>query len=509
MKVLSSEQIKAVDAFTIKNQPITSLDLMERASKACYKSFQKRFGDKINKEPIHIYCGIGNNGGDGLVLARLFQKDGHKVIVNIIRFSNKSTNDFKVNIERLKGLDIELNEINIKEDLVNAKDGFIIDAILGTGLNRVPRGLAACAISHLNKQKVPVISIDIPSGLFSDKPAPKDPDLVVQASYTFCFQVPKLAFFMEENNKFIGNWEIVNIGLNKKFIEEQKSNKFFLTPKRIKSIVNKRNKFDHKGKFGHALIVGGDADKAGAAILAGLGALRSGAGLVTIMLPKEIAGTVHQAVPELMCWPSGDTFVKSWDKDKLPKEMDKLSIGLGIGIGTRGRTKGFVQDLLKDSFNPLIIDADALNIIAETPKLMDEVPANSILTPHAGEFKRLVGDFKNGFDQLNAQIEFSKKHKVIVVLKGAYSRITTPKGIVFFNSTGNPGMGTPGSGDVLTGILTSLLGQYKNAVNVAILGVYLHGLAGDITAEKESYESLIATDIVKNLGKAFKFIRSV
>jgi NAD(P)H-hydrate epimerase len=227
------------------------------------------------------------------------------------------------------------------------------------------------------------------------------------------------------------------------------------------------------------------------------------------MVPKEITGTVHQAVPELMCWPSGDSYIKSWDKGKLPKTMEKLAIGLGIGIGTRTKTKDFVQDLLKDSFNPLVIDADALNILASSKKLMDEVPAQSILTPHMGEFRRLVGVYNNGYDRLQAQIEFSKEHKVIMVLKGAHTRITTPKGIVFFNSTGNPGMGTPGSGDVLTGILTSLLGQYKNPVNAAIIGVYLHGLAGDIAAEKESYESLIASDIVKTLGKAFKYVRSV
>jgi NAD(P)H-hydrate epimerase len=508
MKVLSSEQIRAVDAYTIKNQPITSLDLMEQASVACYHAIKNKFKEKLQGEPIHIYCGIGNNGGDGLVLARLLNKDGHQVIVNIIRFSNASSADFKVNIERLKGLNIEINEINMREDLVSATDGFIIDAIFGTGLNRVPRGLASYAISHINKQKVPVVAIDIPSGLFCDKASNLDSDLIIEADYTFVFQVPKLAFFMQENNKFIGNWEIVDIGLDKNFIEQQESNYYFLVSTRIKNIVQKRNKFDHKGRFGHSLIVGGDFDKAGAAILAGKGALRSGAGLVTIMLPKEIAGTVHQAVPELMCWPSGDSFIKSWDKDKLPKPMDRLAIGLGIGIGTRGRTQSFVEDLLKDAFNPLVIDADALNIIAKNPKLLDQIPAQSILTPHAGEFKRLVGEYKNGYDRLNAQIEFSKKHKVIVVLKGAYTRITTPKGIVFFNSTGNPGMGTPGSGDVLTGILTSLLGQYKNPVNVAILGVYLHGLAGDIAVEKESYESLIASDIVKNLGKAFNFIRS-
>jgi NAD(P)H-hydrate epimerase len=507
MKVLSSEQIREVDAYTISKQPITSLDLMEQASVACYKCIKKKYGNKIDGETIHIYSGIGNNGGDGLVLARLFRKDGHKVTVNVIRFSNKSSNDFKVNIERLKGLDIELNEINIRKDLIEEKDGIIIDAIFGTGLNRFPRGLASYAIAHINKQNIPVVSIDIPSGLFCDSPAHPNSDLIVHADYTFGFQVPKLAFFMEENNKFIGNWEIVDIGLDKNFIEKQESRYYFLVKKQIQAIINKRNKFDHKGKFGHVLIIGGDADMAGAAILAGAGALRSGAGLVTVMLPKEIAGTIHQAIPELMCWPSGVRYIKSWDKNRLPKEMEKLSIGIGIGIGTRGKTKEFVHDFLKDSFHPIVIDADALNIIAADPKLMDEIPAHSILTPHVGEFNRLVGEYKNGYEQLAAQIEFSKKHKVIVILKGAHSRITTPKGNVFFNSTGNPGMGTPGSGDVLMGILTSLMGQYKNPVNVAILGVYIHGLSGDIAAKKESYESLIASDIVKNLGKAFNHIR--
>jgi hydroxyethylthiazole kinase-like uncharacterized protein yjeF len=509
MKILSSEQIRAVDKYTIKNQPITSLDLMEQASKACYEAIQKKLGQKIKGETIHIYCGIGNNGGDGLVLARLFAKEDHRVIVNIIRFSNKSSNDFKVNIERLKGHNIEVNEINIKDDLEIVKEGWIVDAIFGTGFNRPPMGLSAQTISHINKQKVPVISIDIPSGLYADRPANPDKDLIIQANYTFGFQVPKLAFFMEENNQFMGIWEIVDIGLDKEYVEEQDSPYYYLVPQRVKEVMIKRNKFDHKGKFGHTLIIGGDADKVGSAILAGLGALRSGAGLVTIMVPKELTGTVHQAVPELMCWPSGDSYIKSWDKGKLPKTMEKLAIGLGIGIGTRSKTKDFIEDLLKDSFNPLVIDADALNILAASKKLLDEVPAQSILTPHAGEFKRLVGVYNNGYDRLAAQIEFSKEHKVIVVLKGAFTRITTPKGIVFFNSTGNPGMGTPGSGDVLTGILTSLLGQYKNPVNAAIIGVYIHGLAGDIAGEKESYESLIASDIAKTLGKAFKFIRSI
>lgn len=508
MKILSSEQIRAVDAHTIENKPITSLDLMEQASKSCFNSIENNLGKKLKGQKIHIFCGIGNNGGDGLVLARMFQQAGHRVYVYIIRFSNKSSNDFKVNIERLKGLDLEICEINILSDLKPIKKGWIIDAIFGTGLNRPPRGLAADAIKHINKQKVSKIAIDIPSGLFSNKPANPDPDLIVQADHTFGFQVPKLAFFMQENNRYIGDWNIVDIGLDKKFIEAQVSPYYYLIPRRIKGILNKRNKFDHKGKFGHALIIGGDADKAGAAILAGKGALRSGAGLVTLMVPKEITGTVHQAIPELMCWPSGDSFIKSWDKEKLPKQMEKHAIGLGIGLGTRGKTKDFVEDLLEDSFNPIVIDADALNILADNKKLLDEVPAQSILTPHHGEFKRLVGEYNNGYEELEAQIEFSKKHKVILVLKGAHTRITTPKGSVFFNSTGNPGMGTPGSGDVLTGILTSLLGQYKNPVNVAILGVYLHGLAGDMALKKESYESMIASDIPKNLGKAFSYIRS-
>ncbi len=431
MKILSSEQIRAVDAHTIEKQPITSLDLMEQAAVACFNKIEQKLGKKIVGKPLHIYCGIGNNGGDGLVLARLFQKAGHKVIVNVVRFSNKSSNDFKVNYKRLEGLDLKINEVNMKEDLKVVKNGWIIDSLFGTGLNRSPRGLASYTINHINKQSVPVIAIDIPSGLFSDKPANPDPDMIVHANYTFGFQVPKLAFFMQENNKFIGDWIIVDIGLDTKYIEQLESPYYFLIKKKIKKILHKRNKFDHKGNFGHAFIIGGDTQKAGAAILAGGGALRTGSGLVTLMVPKEITATVHQAIPELMCWSNGDSYIKSWDKDKLPKPMDKLAIGMGIGLGTRGKTKDFVEDLLEDSFHPLIIDADALNIIADEPKLLDEVPAHSILTPHGGEFKKLICECENSYEQLEEQIKFSKAHKVIVVLKGAYTRITTPNGKVF------------------------------------------------------------------------------
>ena len=216
---------------------------------------------------------------------------------------------------------------------------------------------------------------------------------------------------------------------------------------------------------------------------------------------------VHQSCPELMCIASGDEYIRSWEKKKLPKEMDKLGIGIGTGMGMHSKSKDFLKDMLEDSFQPLVIDADAINIIADDPKLLDEVPAQSILTPHIGEFKRLIGSYKNGFELLEKQIEFSIKHKVIVVLKGAHTRISTPRGKVFFNPTSNPGLATAGSGDVLTGIITGLIKQYTNPVRAAMIGVYIHGLAGDLALKDQSMESMIASDIIKNLGKAFKLLR--
>lgn len=506
MKILSSEQIRSADDYTIKNQPIASLDLMEQAATNCFNAINNSLGEQISDQPIHIFCGIGNNGGDGLVLARLYSKAGNNVTVYVSRYSNKSTNDFKVNLDRLLGLDLSIVEIDMKADLKPIKDGWIIDAIFGTGLNRPPRGLAAATIKHMNSQNLPIIAIDIPSGLFSNSPAHHDVDKTIAADYTFGFQVPKLAFFMSENYQFVGSWEIVDIGLDNEFIENQDSELYYLIPQKLKSMLRSREKFENKGNFGHALLIGGDIEKAGAVILAGKGALRSGAGLVTVMVPEKLMSIVHQSCPELMCIASGDEYIRSWEKKKLPKEMDKLGIGIGTGMGKHSKSKDFLKDLLEDSFKPLVIDADALNIIADDPKLLDEVPAQSILTPHIGEFKRLIGKYKNGFELLDKQIEFSKKHKVIVVLKGAHTRISTPRGKVFFNPTGNPGLATAGSGDVLTGIITGLLKQYANPVRATMLGVYIHGLAGDLVLKNQSMESMIASDIIENLGKAFNFL---
>ena len=504
MKVLNAEQIRQADAYTIKNQPIASLDLMEQAATRCFEAILENLGDKIEGQPLHFYCGIGNNGGDGLVLARLFHKAGYEVNIYICRYSNKSTNDFKVNLERLKGFKVNIKNIDMQEDLENHDRGWIIDAIFGTGLNRPPRGIAASTIKHINHQNLPVISVDTPSGLFSDKPAHNDEDKTVSASYTFGFQVPKLSFLMPENYRFVGEWFIVDIGLDKDFIEQIESDLYYLIPERVKSMLRKRKKFEHKGDYGHALIAGGDVEKAGAAILAGKGALRSGAGLVTLMVPEKIMATVHAAAPELMCVPAGDEYLRGWDKKKLPKDITALGIGAGPGMGTRSRTHDFLKEMLEDSFDPIVLDADALNILAADPKLLNEVPANSILTPHIGEFRRLAGDFKNGYEMLDRQIAFSTRHKLIVVLKGAHTRISTPGGRVFFNSTGNPGLATGGSGDVLTGIITGLLKQYRNPVRAAIIGVYLHGFAADLALEEQCMDSLIASDILKYIGRAFK-----
>lgn len=509
MKILSSEQIRNADKYTIKNQPIASLDLMEQAATNCYSEIQNKIGDQIAGQPIHIFCGVGNNGGDGLVMARLFFKAGFDVSIYVCRYSNKSTSDFKVNFDRLKGLDINIVDIEMIEDLRPIKRGWLIDAIFGTGLNRPPRGIAASTIKHINNQNLPIIAIDIPSGLFSNLPAHHDVDKTIAADFTFGFQVPKLAFFMPENFRFVGNWCLVDIGLDAAFIENLESDLYYLVPTKLKSMLRKRKKFEHKGDFGHTVLIGGDVEKAGAVILAGKAALRAGAGLVTLMVPEKIMSDVHQAAPELMCIANGDDFVRSWEKERLPKAMDKLGIGVGIGMGKRSRTKDVLNDLLEDSFKPIVLDADAINMIASDQKLMDEVPAQSILTPHIGEFKRLVGDYKNGYELLKKQIDFSKKHKVIVVLKGAHTRISTPRGKVFFNPTSNPGLATAGSGDVLTGVIAGLLKQYTNPVKAAILGVYLHGKAGDLALKNQSMESLIASDIIDNLGGAFRHLHQV
>jgi hydroxyethylthiazole kinase-like uncharacterized protein yjeF len=499
MKILSAEQIRKADAFTIANESIRSSELMERAAAACFGWIKSKYS--VHRRFI-VFCGTGNNGGDGLALSRMLFQNGYEVIPNIIRSGSSSSEDNHINEARLLQLDLSLvrNIFSVEDIGEIDKNDVIIDALYGTGLSRPLQGLAAEVVLYMNSSGAETVSIDIPSGLFSDQSSVTEKNYIVKATHTLTFQLMKLAFMFPENYTYTGNVTVLDIGLNASFIENEPG-KYRITSKEdVRSIAERRNPFAHKGDFGHALLISGSSGKSGAAILAGRACLRAGAGLLTIHVPKSDFRVIHLALPEAMF--SGDS---DWDCFSDNIATDRFNaLGIGCGIGTSAATANALKLLIQGYRYPAVFDADAINILAANPTWLDFIPENSIFTPHPKEFERLAGKSSNHFERNAMQIEFAVKYKVYLLLKGKYSAIACPDGTCYFNPTGNPGMATAGAGDVLTGIITGLLAQGFSPKESIIGGVYIHGLAGDLAATEGSQQSMIASDIIEHLGGAFK-----
>jgi NAD(P)H-hydrate epimerase len=377
----------------------------------------------------------------------------------------------------------------------------IIDALFGSGLTRPVTGIFAGIIEYINRQSSRVLAIDVPSGLFCDAPvhSPTKP-VVVKADFTLSFAPPKLSFFFPENAEFTGEWILNDIGLHPGYLENAKVNNFLTEPADVAGMVRVRKRFEHKGDFGHALLIGGSAGKMGAISLAARACIRSGPGLVTAVIPASGINTLQTFVPEVMISPGTSPDFA----DHLPDLAPYKAIGIGPGMGTRPESAALLKLLIQQTPVPIVFDADAINILSENKTWLGFLPFGSIFTPHLKEFERLAGKSDNSFDRNKLQREFSVRFGCYVVLKGAFTAITTPEGDCWFNPTGNPGMATGGSGDVLTGIITGLLAQGYKPFHATLAGVYLHGLAGDLAAAKIGYESLIASDIIDHLGNSFK-----
>lgn len=502
MKILPVEKIREADAFTIKNEPVASIDLMERAATQCYKWIKKRID---RKEPISIFCGPGNNGGDGLVIARLMSGNGYKVKTFVLMFTENHSEDFKINLDRLeRTYDAETIKLHEGDKLPELQAGsIVIDAIFGSGLSKPVTGFPAQVIHHINRSLATTIAVDIPSGLFADQHSVTSGGAIVQAKYTLTFQFPKFSFLFPENEPFVGIWQVLPIGLMEEVTEKLTIRNFTVDQHDAHELLKTRNRFAHKGNFGHALLIAGSYGKMGAALLAAKSALRAGAGLVTAHIPKTGYSIIQTAAPEVMVSIDENEAIFS----KHPDLSHYNAIGLGPGLGTAKETQNAIKLLIQNTGIPLLLDADALNILAENKTWISFLPPNSILTPHPKEFERLLGKTANDFERNKRQREFSITHKVYIVLKGANTCISTPEGKCFFNTTGNPGMATGGSGDVLTGIILGLLAQHYHPQEACILGVYLHGLAGDIAARKYSEEAMIAGDMIDSFGKAYRMIR--
>jgi ADP-dependent NAD(P)H-hydrate dehydratase / NAD(P)H-hydrate epimerase len=500
MKILAVEQIREADAYTIKNEPISDIDLMERAATVCFSWLIEYI--PIEKK-IMVFCGTGNNGGDGLAIARLLQIKGYQTAVFISGNPENRTNNFKINYERLlatEGCKISMLTDQGPLPSIDKENDIIIDTLFGSGLTREISGFPAMIISHINNSKAVVISIDVPSGLLCDSTSIAEKgSAIIHTDYTLTFAPPKLAFFFPENDQFVGDWQLLDIGIMQDFIDRTDTNNYILEKDYFRKILKPRKKYSHKGNYGHALLICGSLGKMGAAVLSAKACIHSGPGLVTIHIPRSGNTILQSSVPEVMLDIDDDDSIFS----TLPDLTSYNAIAVGPGIGTESQTRQALKLLIQNSGSPLIIDADAINILGENKTWLSFVPKASIYTPHPKEFERLAGKAMNDYERNQKQRDFSVKYGVYVILKGAHTAITTPGGQCYFNPTGNPGMATGGSGDVLTGILAGIMAQGYSSLESCLLGVYLHGLAGDLAAKEHGVESLTATDIIDYLGKSF------
>ena len=493
MKIPNILAARTADAYTIENEPISSVELMERAATQVYFWLMKKL--KTKEVSIKIFCGMGNNGGDGLVLARLLASQDIYAQVFILHVSEKFSNDCEVNYERLKAIpDVPMYGIFSKDDFPKISDDeIIIDALFGSGLNRPLEGLAAALVNHLNDNQALRIAIDIASGLNGD--AINNGGAIFCPDYTVSMQFPKMAFLYPENEPFVGKWEVLDIKIHLDYIENLETANFYTTDDVVRPLLLKRGKHSHKGTYGHALLIAGSTGKTGAAMLASEACMRSGVGLLTTHLPKSAMLPLQVYLPEAMISPdkSDDCF------SQLPDLQPFNAIGVGPGLGKAPETAIALKFLIQNAAVSLVLDADALNIISENKTWLSFLPERTILTPHPKEFERLFGKTDNSTQRIELQREMSQKYKIVIVLKGANTSITFPNGSCFFNSTGNPGMATAGSGDVLTGIILSLLAQHYTPEEAAVIGVFLHGKAGDIAAAKLGMEKMIARDLIRSL----------
>lgn len=503
MKVFNTAQIRNLDAYTIRSEPVSSIDLMERAATGCADWIAERFPPEIS---VVVFAGPGNNGGDGWAVARILAARGYSDVC--LYFPDEGrvlTPDAAVNRNRLvEQGQVRITAIPADDELPELRpEQLVIDALYGSGIKGPLNGLSARLAAHINRSGCTVVSIDIPSGLHADDNTAFEGAIVIHATHTLTFESPKRSFFYAENQDLTGDWHIIPIGLHATGAAEMETPFHYLTLDDVRSKLPKRRKFSHKGTYGHALLVAGSYGMLGAAVLSARACLRSGVGLLTTHIPEAGYPIVQAAVPESLF--SVDPDPRYWTS--LPVSGAFSAVAAGPGTGTNPATVKALESLLELRI-PLVLDADALNILALNPHLAGRVPRLSILTPHPGEFDRLAGKSPDSFTRNRKQMEMAQERDLIVVLKGAYTSVALPDGTCFFNSTGNPGMATAGAGDVLTGVILSLLAQGLSPADAALTGTFLHGLAGDIAAARSGQQSLIASDLVENLGNAFKTLEN-
>ncbi|WP_379969698.1 NAD(P)H-hydrate dehydratase [Epilithonimonas sp. UC225_85] len=496
MKILTAQQIKECDSATIE-KGISSINLMERAARSCADWIEINF-NRIDK--FFIFCGNGNNGGDGFAIARLLYEKSFDVEVFIDDDNRQFSPDAEINLKRIKqikGIEVKKFSDFIYESISNS---VIIDAVFGYGLNRKLSGKIKDLIEKLNEVNIQKISIDMPTGLFADKIIYED-STVFKADFTLTFQFYKRSFLHPETGEFCGKIKVLDIGLDKDFIGKIETEYFVIDGILIRNIYRPREEFTNKGTFGKSILVGGSYGKIGAIMMSTLSALRTGSGLTFTIAPECGNFILQSQAPEAMFMSSGEKYLEKIET------IEKAVYGIGPGFGKENKTQKALFYFLKSHKDPVVLDADALNILAENDKA-DLIPKNSVITPHPLEFERLFGKTENSFERLELARKKAEELQIFIVLKDHRTAIITPDKKVFYNITGNSGMAKGGSGDVLTGILTALISQKYDIEKACIFGVWLHGKAGDFASQEFSKEAMLPTDLINKLGDVFKYLSS-
>ena len=502
MKLLTTLQIRGLDKRTVEEENISSIDLMERAATALANAITHMFQQP---RTFKIFAGPGNNGGDALAVARLLTGHGHKLEVYLFNPKGHLSDDCQTNAERLLDYpEIQFTEVTSHFAPVPLlKSDIVIDGLFGSGLSKALDGGFAAVVKYINTSPAMVISIDVPSGLMCEDNSYNIGENIIKADTTLTLQLPKLAFFFPENQKYLGEWFCLDIRLSQQGLDEAESKYYVTNMDLVRPMLKARNEFSHKGTYGHALLIAGSYGMAGASVLAARSCMRSGVGLLTIHAPQCNNSILQTAIPEAMVHHDEHEHHFATPLDTQTYN----AVAIGPGIGQHEETKNALHEQLETSISPIILDADALNILANNKTWLPLVPKHSILTPHPKEMERLIGHCSNGYERLIRAQELAERMQVNIILKGAWTAVITSDGVCRFNPTGNPGMATAGSGDVLTGVLLALMAQGYSPENAAIIGTYIHGGAGDLAAEEKGENGMIASDIIEKLPIVWKQLK--
>lgn len=500
MKIFTSNQIRELDRYTIEHEPIRPIDLMERAAKALARAITEMWG---NDTPVVVFAGPGNNGGDALAVARILADQNYKVSVYLFNINDRLSEDCAANKKRVADHKHIRTFVEVTQQFdppVLDASTLVVDGLFGTGLNKPLAGGFASLVKYINQSPAKVVSIDIPSGLMTEDNTYNIHTNIIRANITLSLQMKKLAFLFADNQQYIGRLRLLDIRLSQDFIAKTKSQYSIIEENEVRKLLIPRHDFEHKGSIGNALLIAGSYGMAGAAILSARACLRSGVGKVTVHTPRKNYNAMQTAVPEAVMQMDREETLFSEAVDA--EDFDALGIGPGLGQSENTAIALIAQ--LRRTTAPIVADADALNILANHRAWMQQLPKGIVMTPHPKEFERMYGNRCNGdYERLAKAREMAEHLQAFILLKGHYSALCLPDGSVLFNSTGNSGMATAGSGDVLTGIITALLSRGYRQREACIIGMYVHGLAGDLAAKEVGKESLIASDIIKYLPKAF------